>query len=120
MGTRTNGSTTLRGRLRVPFCRAAVAAPPPAYGKPFEGLWTVPVDLPDGDYALLVEVNKEFDNNGSHAPPAFTEMSLSASGLKNNFGQPSVVYRVPFHLSRSAPVTAATMDIAGYGDWDGA
>jgi hypothetical protein len=67
-----------------------------------------------------VEVNKEFDNNSSHAHPAFTDMSLSDSGLKNNFGQPSVVYRLPFHLSRSAPFTAATMDIAGYGDWDGA
>jgi hypothetical protein len=64
-------------------------------------------------------VSKEFDSNDFYVHPAFTDQSLSDSGLKNNFGQPSVVFRVPFHLARGAGIHAAAQDIAGYGDWDG-
>jgi hypothetical protein len=97
-----------------------VAAATPPYGQPYTGSWTVPVDLVDGDYALMVEVSKEFDNNADHAYPGFTDPILMTSGLKNNFGQPSVVFRLPFHLSRTAGVQVTADDIAGYGDWDGA
>jgi hypothetical protein len=65
-------------------------------------------------------VSKEWDNNDSYNHPAYTDPSLIDSGLKNNFGQPSVVYRAPFHLSRTSAVQVTVQDIAGYGDWDGA
>ena len=48
----------------------AVAAATPPYGRPFSEVWRVPDAVPDGDYAVLVEVNKEFDENGSHSHPA--------------------------------------------------
>ncbi len=97
----------------------AVATATPAYGKAVTGVWYVPPELAEGDYALWVEINKEFDGNAAHMYPAYTDPQLSDSGLKNNFGQPSVVYRVPFRLSRTQPFQSAATDISGYGDWDG-
>jgi hypothetical protein len=96
-----------------------VAAATPPYGRPFSEAWRVPDAIPDGDYAVLVEVNKEFDENGSHRHPAIADPMLREWGLTNNFGQPSVVFRVPFRLDRRNPTQAATSRIAGYGDWDG-
>jgi hypothetical protein len=93
-----------------------IAGATPAYGRPFSKLWLVPDDLPEGDYAVFVEISKEFDTNASHSYPASVDMMLEAWGQKNNFGQPSVVYRVPFHLSRATPAAAATATLAGYGD----
>jgi hypothetical protein len=98
----------------------AVAAATPPYGQPFSRTWTVPREIADGDYALLVEVSKEFDNNASHAYEAYQDPQLPDKGLRNNFGQPSVVYRVPFKIDRTRRDQAAVTDIAGYGDWDGA
>jgi hypothetical protein len=97
----------------------AVAAATPAYGRPFEGVWNVPADLPDGEYALLLEISKEFDNNAVHAYEALTDPALADSGLKNNIGQPSVVFRVPLRLDRAGGFQAAAQDITGYGAWDG-
>jgi hypothetical protein len=93
-----------------------VAAATPPYGQPFSKLWLVPDSLPEGDYAVLVEISKEFDVNDSHQYPAHVDPQLEQWGLKNNFGQPSVVYRVPFHLSRTSSGQAATSTMAGYGD----
>ena len=73
-----------------------------AYGAPYTGTWTIPTTLPAGDYALLVEVNKEFDNNAAHTHPSYADPQLSGYGLANNFGQPSVVYRVPIHIDVAA------------------
>jgi hypothetical protein len=98
----------------------AVAAATPAYGQPYSGIWDVPVDLADGDYSLYVEINKEFDNNDHHAYPSYVDPRLMDAGFTNNFGQPSVVYRVPIHIDRAQPHQATAMAIAGYGDWDGA
>jgi hypothetical protein len=98
----------------------AVASATPPYGGPFSATWPVPVDLPDGPYVLAVEVNKEFDGNASHMYEAFLDTALPDKGLRNNIGQPSVVWRVPFQLDRTKPVQAAVTAIAGYGDWDGA
>jgi hypothetical protein len=103
----------------------AVAAATPTFDQPFEGRWTVGADLPlDLDYALLVEVNREFDQNQHHRYPAYndkmlTENGFTQTGLPNNMGQPSVVYRVPFRIdgTRSLGTTGA---IAGYGAPDGA
>jgi hypothetical protein len=98
----------------------AVAAATPPYGRPFTFTWVVPADLADGDYALLLEVSKEFDENKSHSHPAQADPSLADYGLMNALGQPSVVFRVPFKLARGTTTQAAATDIAGYGDWDGA
>jgi hypothetical protein len=99
----------------------AVAAATPPYGAPYSGSWVLPSTLPAGDYALLVEVNKEFDDNASHSHPSFTDPQLAAYGLSGNFGQPSVVYRVPIHIdvAAGAPAAAATSEIAGYSNWTG-
>jgi hypothetical protein len=96
----------------------AVAAATPPYGAPYAGTWTIPAGLPAGDYALLVEVNKEFDTNASHMHAAYADPQLAGYGLANNFGQPSVVYRVPIRIDAAAG-GAVTSQIAGYGDWTG-
>jgi hypothetical protein len=97
-----------------------VAAATPVYGRSYSGTWSMPAGLPDGDYALLLEINKEFDNNASHAYPSYMDPRLPDAGFTNNFGQPAVVFRVPIRLDRSAPRQAVATDIAGYADWDGA
>jgi hypothetical protein len=99
----------------------AVAAATPPYGTPYAGFWTIPPALPAGDYAVLVEVNKEFDGNAAHKHPSVIDSQLSGYGLPNNFGQPSVVYRVPIHIDVAAAATAAatTSQIAGYSNWTG-
>ncbi|HEY5088392.1 MAG TPA: fibronectin type III domain-containing protein [Polyangia bacterium] len=100
----------------------AVAAATPIYNAPYTGKWTVPNDLQSGDYALVVEVNKEFDSNPSHMHPDFDDPNLPGYGIDGNFGQPSVIYQVPVHidLAGGTPVQAAVSQIAGYGDWSGA
>jgi hypothetical protein len=97
-----------------------VAAATPVYGRPYTGTWTMPAGLPDGEYALMVEINKEFDNNASHAYMSYVDPRLPDAGFTNNFGQPAVVFRVPIRLDRSSAKQAAAMDIVGYADWDGA
>lgn len=102
-----------------------VAAATPAYGQTVSGAWAVPETLPAGDYALLVEVGKEFDGNSAftHSSAVPTLDFAAAYGLDGNVGQPSVVFRVPFSLSdTSGGVTtsaAAVTDAAWYGDWTG-
>ena len=100
----------------------AVAAATPLYGAPYTGKWTVPNDLPSGDYALVVEVNKEFDANPSHMHPDFVDPNLATYGIEGNFGQPSVIYQVPIHIDLVSGTAAQTAvsQIAGYGDWSGA
>jgi hypothetical protein len=98
----------------------AVAAATPPYGAPFRGAWSIPPELPEGAYALFVEVNKEFDGNAHFTYESPVDPQLADSGLRNNYGQPSVVFRVPFRFERRGTQQAATAEIAGYGDWDGA
>ncbi len=100
----------------------AVAAATPAYGAPYTGSWNVPVELADGDYVVMVEVNKEFDSNAANMHPDYDDPNLPGYGMDGNFGQPSVVYRVPIHidLTNGTPAQAAVSQIAGYGDWSGA
>jgi len=99
----------------------AVAAATPAYGAAYTGTWTVPSALPIGDYALFVEVNKEFDVNAAHSHPSLADPQLDGYGVPNNFGQPSVVYRVPIHIDivTGVPGAAAVSQIEGYSDWTG-
>ena len=76
----------------------AVAAATPAYGAPYTGHWTVPVELAAGDYVVMVEVNKEFDSNAANMHPDYDDPNLPGYGIDGNFGQPSVVYSVPIHI----------------------
>ena len=100
-----------------------VAAATPPYGTPYTGSWIVPADLVAGDYALAVEVAKEFDTNAADDYPnevSATDMQFySADGQHGNVGQPSVLFRVPFTLGGAAGAASAS-DIIGYGDWSGA
>jgi hypothetical protein len=101
-----------------------VAAATPPTGAPFTGTWVVPDALPDGDYALLVEVAKEFDADAANQHPSFIPpdeaMAFDEYGLDGNVGAPSVLFRVPFSLAASAGAAMLAVDIAGYGDWTGA
>ena len=99
-----------------------VAAATPPYGAPYTGSWIVPDDLAGGDYALAVEVAKEFDTNAANSYPSeVTALDMeyySADGQHGNVGQPSVLFRIPFTLG-SAAGGASASDIVGYGDWSG-
>jgi hypothetical protein len=97
----------------------AVAAATPPYGQPYTRTWHIPQALPAGDYAIVVEVNKEFDTNASHNYPAFQDPNLPTYGVDGNFGQPSVIYRVPVHIGGSTPTAAVTSQIVGYSKWTG-
>ncbi len=101
-----------------------IATATPAYDRAFWGTWTIPDQLADGDYALMVEVGKEFDGNAAFNHRSFIQpeevANYDAYGLNGNVGQPSVVYRVPFHFAAAAPIAAAATSVAvGYGDWTG-
>jgi hypothetical protein len=95
----------------------AIAAATPPYGQPYMRTYHIPPNLPAGDYAIVVEVNKEFDTNDSHSHPAFVDENLANYGIDGNFGQPSVLYRVPIQLGGSTPSEAATSEIVGYSKW---
>jgi hypothetical protein len=97
----------------------SVSAATPPYGRVFQGSWLVPDQIPDGDYALMLEIAKEWDTNPYHAHVSYTDPSLMESGLKNNLGQPSVLFRAQFRLSRFTSAQVSVTQIAGYGDWDG-
>ncbi len=102
----------------------SVAAATPPFEQVYRGQWTIASQLPaSGDYALVVEVNREFDQNAYYRTTAYEDRKLSGSGFTqtgfpNNLGQPSVVYRVPFRIDGSASAGVATT-IAGYGAADG-
>ncbi|HZL18611.1 MAG TPA: CFI-box-CTERM domain-containing protein [Polyangia bacterium] len=102
-----------------------VAAATPPYGSPFTGSWVIPSDLPAGDYALSVEVGKEFDGNAANQHPsevsAVDQQYYAGYGQDGNVGQPSVLFQVPFTVGPGMVGTgAATATMAGYGDWSGA
>ena len=73
----------------------------------------------------MIEVGKEFDENAAFTHDSFIEpgevSDYDAYGQNGNVGQPSVVYRVPFHfVGRRAPIAAVAATAAyGYGDWTG-
>jgi hypothetical protein len=101
----------------------AIATATPAYDQVFSGTWTIPSSLADGDYAFFLEVNKEFDSNSSFSHPSFINpdevANYNAYGQSGNVGQPSVVYRLPFHLSAAPIAATVATSAAGYGDWTG-
>jgi hypothetical protein len=92
----------------------AVAAATPPYGQPYTRTWHIPPTLPDGDYVIAVEVNKEFDTNAAFSFSGCQDAELPNYAIDGNFGQPSVVYRVPVHLGGSTPTAAVVSQIDGY------
>jgi len=84
----------------------------------------VPDTLPDGDYALYVEVAKEFDADAANQHDSYINpmeaVGFSSYGQEGNIGAPSVLFRVPFSLGAGTGGGAAATEIAGYGDWTGA
>jgi len=122
--SRSDGCPTSAKRFSSLNDLDAVAAATPPFGAPFVGRWSIPQSLErPADYVLFVEVNREFDQNASHRYTAYEDKMLSNSGftqtgLPNNLGQPSVVFRVPFRLDGFARVDSAHA-IFGYGDVDG-
>ncbi len=102
----------------------AVAQATPPYGAPYSGTWAIPPTLAGGDYAVWVEVNKEYDSNNAHnqtTHPAVLDDQGLSYGMSGNFGQPSVVYRAPIRLDDVTTDATGTADqIEGYSDWTGA
>ena len=95
----------------------AVSRATPNGDDPYVATWPVPMDLPNGDYVLWVEVSAEFDQNEFHDYPEPMDIPWADYGVPYR-GQPSVVYRVPFSLGDELAV-AETLDYVGYGDPDG-
>jgi len=98
----------------------AVTAATPIGGLPFELSWSIPTDLPVGDYVIWVEVSKELDHNGTYNPTTYPEpdgILYGDYGIPYR-GQPSVVYRVPFSIGAERSI-GMTAEYAGYGDPDG-
>jgi hypothetical protein len=110
---------------------AAVSGATPPTGRIIDPpiRWIPPSILPDGEYVLKVEVNIEADWNAFWRPGQpfpndpngryVDEPHKEWNNLGKPFiGQPSILYRVPFLLSKEERVTTAR-DYAGYGDWKG-
>jgi hypothetical protein len=107
---------------------AAISAATPAPGKLVDSIrwYTTSSDFPDGDYLMQVEVNLEADFNSSWPDPGPGKVAKAVhephsewdSLGQDRFGQPSILYRVPFSLG-STSSTVSTKDYAGYGDWRG-
>jgi hypothetical protein len=97
----------------------AIATATPPYGAPYTRTWHIPPTLPAGNYNIVVEVNKEFDTNASHNYAAFQDPNLPQYGVDGNFGQPSVLYRVPVHIGATTATDAVVSQIVGYSKWAG-
>ena len=99
----------------------AIATATPSFGVATKGTWPLPDDLPPGDYALMIEVGKEFDTNAAYDATNAPSLDFDVFGTVGNLGQPSVVYRVPFTVGAS-DVTGGGVaaGISGYGDATGA
>jgi len=95
----------------------AVSRATPPGGQAYSFVWSIPEDLPDGDYVAWIEVNSEWDQNAFYDYPSPTGIPWSDYGLPYR-GQPSVVYRVPFTLGGGAD-RVSTDSYFGYGDPDG-
>jgi hypothetical protein len=100
-----NGSCSFGDSAQYGFINDvdAVAAATPAPGVLAGGSWRIPDALPAGDYALMVEVAKEYDGNGVYTHTSFaTTQDYAVYGVDGNVGQPSVLFRIPFSLAAAA------------------
>ena len=86
--------------------------------------FVAPVDWPDGDYVVWIEVNTERDYNGSYDATSYPTPNTSnwdSWAITTGYpyrGQPSVVYSVPFVLSADS-ATFSTSTPVGYGELHG-
>ncbi|HLH28277.1 MAG TPA: hypothetical protein VKW77_05145, partial [Acidimicrobiales bacterium] len=109
---------------------AVSQATPPA-AKPTDGPVVVPwypqalnPPLPPGDYVAWIELSQESDWGPGHdlANPDHLNQADSVSTWDFEghqfLGQPSVVYRVPFHYDALGS-TSASSSYVGYSTWDG-
>src|SRR5262249_32594454 len=95
-----------------------VATATPPFGAPYSSTWVVPDSLADGDYALYVEVAKEFDSDAANQHDSYIN-PMEATGFNNygqqgNIGAPSVLFRVPFSLGAGVAAGAAAAGNAGF------
>ncbi len=99
----------------------AISQATPIMGMPASFGWSIPPELPPGDYVLFVETSRELDHNATYNPTTFPPPSgiAFAQWGEPYRGQPSILYRVPFTVAAAA-TTATTAGYAGYGDPDGA
>jgi len=85
----------------------------------------IPDAWPNGEYVVFVEVNTERDYNGTYESSLYPTPeplekswdSWSTFGYPYR-GQPSLVYRVPIHVS-AVETVAAALTPSGYGDLHG-
>ena len=85
-------------------------------------VWSIPKELPTGDYVMWLEVAQAFDHNATYNTAAYPPPP--STGPKGIFwgsyglpyrGQPSIVYKVPFTIG-DVMTTSTTAAYAGYGD----
>jgi hypothetical protein len=98
----------------------AVTAATPIGGLRYAMSWSIPEEVPPGDYVMWVEVSQEYDHNETYSVaryPAPVGIAYGDYGEPYR-GQPSVVYRVPFTIGTELSVGLAT-EYAGYGDPEG-
>lgn len=94
------------------------ATPDPTAANP-PGIWMVPSTIPDGQYVMKIEVNKQYDTNSSYAVTTqIDSMGLTTYGIPNKIGQPSIVWSVPVRLDGTTD-TGAVVEPDGYGPVDG-
>ena len=91
----------------------AVSRATPRAGVPFRVSYGLPAGIEEGEYALWVEVNQQWDDNDFHTYAYFVDPRLSDYGM-TNIGQPSVVWQVPLTVNGTAAVSRA-LAYAGYG-----
>ena len=89
----------------------------PTGGQNTSYLWSIPRDMPNGEYVVWVEVGKAFDKNAAFDYPSPTDIAWANYGSSYR-GQPSIVYRVPITVS-DGKTTASSSEYFGYGDPDG-
>ncbi|HEU0037229.1 MAG TPA: fibronectin type III domain-containing protein [Kofleriaceae bacterium] len=97
----------------------AVSHATPLLGVESTFTYSIPPEVPNGDYVLWVEVSKEFDFNSSYDPTKYPSPPVAYADYGQAYrGQPSVLYRVPVTVGITE-TTSATDSYAGYGDPDG-
>ncbi|MGN6104171.1 MAG: CFI-box-CTERM domain-containing protein [Kofleriaceae bacterium] len=79
--------------------------------------WSIPPELPSGNYVMWLEVSREFDQNASYSTASLPEPTgIPWADYGEPYrGQPSVLYKVPFVIG-DAQTTSQTTSYAGYGD----
>lgn len=99
---------------------AAISAATPPPGKLVDPIrWYIPDSVPDGNYVLWVEVNTEGDFNSFWQPgKAVQDPHTEWSKLGYDpYGQPSVVYKVPFLIDKNGRRVTTVSDYAGYSNY---